>query len=181
MRVGALRHVAAASSIVGLAGALGLCAVQPSAYAQPTASVIKVPAVTKFEPMPKVLTGTLFNTQEQRERLDRARRRGGAPEAEVVAPVEGERSVINGFVKRSDGRNTVWVDDVMKRDPRSEVVEQLEPNVVGGMTKGLTRVATASHKTGLSAASGTSQKRAHVIKKTRHRAKLNLVKTIKRK
>ena len=135
----------------------------------------------KFEPMPKVLTGTLFNTQEQRDQLDRARLRGGAPEAEVVAPVEGERSVINGCVKRSDGRNTVWVDDVMKRDPRAEVVEQLEPNVVGGMTKGLTRVATASPKTGLSAASGTSQKRSHVIKKTRHRAKLNLPKTFKRR
>ena len=131
MRVDTIRYVAAASSIVGLAGALGLCVAQSFAYAQPTASVLKVPAVTKFEPMPKVLTGTLFNTQEQRDLLDRARLRGGAPEAEVVAPIEGERSVINGFVKRSDGRNTVWVDDVMKRDPRSEIVEQLDPNVVG--------------------------------------------------
>ena len=131
MRVDALRNVAAASVIVGLAGAVGLGTVQSSAHAQPTASVMKVPAVTKFEPMPKVLTGTLFNTQEQRDLLDRARLRGGAPEAEVMPRIEGERPVINGFVKRSDGRNTVWVDDVMKRDPRSEVVEQLEPNVVG--------------------------------------------------
>jgi hypothetical protein len=132
MMSGFLRYVAVASSIIGLVGALGLCAMQSSVHAQTTASVLKVPAITKLESTPKILTGTLFNTHEQRERLDRARQRGGVPEDEVVAAVEPERSVINGFVKRSDGRNTVWVDDVMKRDPRSEVVEQLEPNVVGG-------------------------------------------------
>lgn len=131
MMSGFSRYVAVASAIIGVVGALGLCAVQSSAHAQTTASALKAPAPTKLEPTPKVLTGTLFNTHEQRERLDRARQRGGVPEDEVVAAAEPERPVINGFVKRSDGRNTVWVDDVMKRDPRSEVVEQLEPNVVG--------------------------------------------------
>jgi hypothetical protein len=144
MRSGFLRYVAVASSIIGFVSTLGLCAVQSSAHAQTTA---KVPAATKLEPTPKVLTGTLFNTQEQRERLDRVRQRGGVPEDEVVAAEEPERSVINGFVKRSDGRNTVWVDDVMKRDPRSEVVEQLEPNVVGGATRGLSKAALTNSKT----------------------------------
>jgi hypothetical protein len=135
------RHVAATSLIVGVSGVLALSVVQMPAHAQ-TAAPAPAPSaktlnVAKFEPIPKILTGTLFNTREQRERLDRARRRGGVPEDEavVVAVVakESEHSVINGFVKRSDGRDTVWVDDVMKRDPRSEVMEQLEPNVVGGV------------------------------------------------
>jgi hypothetical protein len=142
MMVGASRCVVVACSIIGFAGVLGLCAMQSSAHAQTTASVLKAPAVTKLEPTPKVLTGTLFNTREQRERLDRARQRGGLPENEVVAIVEPERSVINGFVKRSDGRDTVWVDDVMKRDPRSEVMERLEPNVVGSIVGGTARLAT---------------------------------------
>ena len=77
------------------------------------------------------LPGKLFTTREQRDKLDRARRRGGMVEEETIAPSEARRSVINGFVKRSDGRDTVWVDDAMKRDPRAEMVQQLEPNMVG--------------------------------------------------
>jgi hypothetical protein len=79
----------------------------------------------------------LFNTREQRENLDRARVRSGLVEDEVASPADPEPPVINGFVKRSDGRDTVWVDDVMKRDPRSEVMEQLVPNLVGGTKMGL--------------------------------------------
>ena len=49
---------------------------------------------------------TLFHTPEERERLDRMRR-GEPPE-----PPRTQRAapVVNGFVKRSDGRNTVWID-----------------------------------------------------------------------
>ncbi len=78
------------------------------------------------------LPGTLFTTREQRDKMDRTRRRGGIVEDETTAPAESRVSVINGFVKRSDGRDTVWVDDVMRRDPRAEMVQQLEPNMVGG-------------------------------------------------
>jgi hypothetical protein len=159
-----LRCVALASAIIGFVGALGLCAMQSSAHAQTTA---KVPAATKLEPTPKVLTGTLFNTHEQRERLDQARQRGGAPEDEVVAAAEPGRSVINGFVKRSDGRNTAWVDDVMKRDPRSEVVEQLEPNVVGGQTRGLSKAALTDSKTEASFASPRTLIKHRATKKLR--------------
>ena len=53
--------------------------------------------------------GTLFLTPEERERLDRMRR--GEPELPAaVAPAEGRRSAVTGFVKRSDGRHTVWID-----------------------------------------------------------------------
>ncbi len=88
------------------------------------------------------LPGTLFTTREQRDKLDRTRRLGGIVEDETIAPIEPRASVINGFVKRSDGRDTVWVDNVMRRDPRAEAVGQLEPNMVGGLA-GLANGVTA--------------------------------------
>ncbi|HUQ29793.1 MAG TPA: hypothetical protein VM051_14450 [Usitatibacter sp.] len=51
--------------------------------------------------------GTLFHTPEERERLERMRR--GEPES-PAAPAPGAASAITGFVKRSDGRHTVWID-----------------------------------------------------------------------
>jgi hypothetical protein len=51
--------------------------------------------------------GTLFHTPEERERLERLRR--GEPES-PAAPAPGAASAITGFVKRSDGRHTVWID-----------------------------------------------------------------------
>lgn len=158
--IGVSRYVVAASLFSGFAAALGLGATPSSAHAQTTASVLitapNVPVAAKLERTPKVLTGTLFNTHEQRERLDRARQRGGVLEDETavvdVAAKESARSVINGFVKRSDGRDTVWVDDVMKRDPRSEVMEQLEPNVVGNAARdGVRLVASAPMPTTIGA------------------------------
>ena len=173
MMSGVLRYVAVASSIIGLVSGLCLGVALSSAHAQTTASVLKTPAEVKFDPAPKVLTGTLFNTIEQRQRLDRARRRGGVPEDEVVAldAAEPERPVINGFVKRSDGRNTVWVDDVMKRDPRSEVMEQVEPNVVGGMTRGLSKAALKNSKTEASFVSPNASIKSRATKKTNRGSK----------
>ena len=56
--------------------------------------------------------GTLFTTPEERARLDRLRK--GEPDtAGTGAAVEPQREpVITGYVKRSDGRNTVWIDGV---------------------------------------------------------------------
>jgi len=56
---------------------------------------------------PALALGTLFHTPEERARLDRMRR--GEPEQQAAA-APGGQSVITGFVKRSDGRNTVWID-----------------------------------------------------------------------
>jgi hypothetical protein len=53
--------------------------------------------------------GTLFTTPEERARLDRIRR-GDSPAAEAGAPVGNRAPVVTGYVKRSDGRNTVWID-----------------------------------------------------------------------
>ena len=51
--------------------------------------------------------GTLFHTPEERERLDRMRR--GEPQGPQGSASGGAPSV-TGFVKRSDGRHTVWID-----------------------------------------------------------------------
>jgi hypothetical protein len=54
--------------------------------------------------------GTLFTTPEERARLDRIRR--GDPPAGEETATSGRTSapVMTGYVKRSDGRNTVWID-----------------------------------------------------------------------
>jgi len=51
--------------------------------------------------------GTLFHSAEERAKLDRMRRGETEPTA---APAPGQSSAVTGFVKRSDGRNTVWID-----------------------------------------------------------------------
>lgn len=72
--------------------------------------------------------GTLFHTPEERARLDRLRR------GEPVSPVTGEpeaRRRITGFVKRSDGRSTAFIDGVpVPVEPGSSRL--LEPGAVAG-------------------------------------------------
>jgi len=53
--------------------------------------------------------GTLFHTPQERARLDRLRR-GEAP-ATAAAPGGGQPEV-TGYVQRSDGPSTVWIDGV---------------------------------------------------------------------
>ena len=52
---------------------------------------------------------TLFHSAEERERLDRLRR---GESAAVRSPSAAPRppAAVTGFVKRSDGRSTVWLD-----------------------------------------------------------------------
>jgi len=58
-------------------------------------------------PAAEIALGTLFHTPEERARLDRLRRGESEPER---APEPGRSSAVTGFVKRSDGRHTVWID-----------------------------------------------------------------------
>jgi len=71
--------------------------------------------------------GTLFHTSEERARLDRLRR--GEPVAGIGAPVS-QAPEMTGYVKRSDGRNTVWIDGVPvpTSNPRAESL--LDPRKV---------------------------------------------------
>jgi hypothetical protein len=63
-------------------------------------------------PLAAAELGTLFHTAEERARLDRMRRGepatpqpGSATTPRAPSPPE-----VTGFVRRSDGRNTLWID-----------------------------------------------------------------------
>jgi len=71
--------------------------------------------------------GTLFNSPEERARLDRLRR--GEPA--VMAGPRG-RSEVTGFVKRSDGRSTVWIDGVPLQVATPRAGPLLDPRSVRG-------------------------------------------------
>jgi hypothetical protein len=70
--------------------------------------------------------GTLFHSAAERETLDRQRR--GETVAQAAAPRPDP--VITGYVKRSDGRSTVFLDGkpYAARDARAQGL--LEPRIV---------------------------------------------------
>jgi hypothetical protein len=74
--------------------------------------------------------GTLFHSPEERARLDSLRR--GEP-AERAAVGGGAREV-TGFVKRSDGRNTVWIDGVALPLATPKADPLLDPRAVRGFS-----------------------------------------------
>lgn len=123
--------------------ALGVTVASSVAYAQTSPSPVTDVPAPALAPAP-VLGGTLFNTREQRERLNSRRQPNSLTIENAETFAQRSPSVINGFVKRSDGRDTVWLDDRMKRDPRAEVVERLEPNVVGGAAIGGIRLVASA-------------------------------------
>ena len=88
-------------------------------------AVAAMAATSPAEPPP---LGTLFHTPEERARLDRLRR--GEPPV-IDSPTAGREArtpAVTGYVKRSDGRNTVWVDGTplaTRTDPRT-----FDPKVV---------------------------------------------------
>ena len=90
-----------------------------------------MPPPSKIADTTEPLVGTLFFSREQREKIDRARLRGVRIDEKSVLFLDG-RPVINGFVKRSDGFTTVWVDG----QPLSKVTlatsNMVEPSDVGG-------------------------------------------------
>lgn len=60
--------------------------------------------------------GRLFFTQEQREALD-ARRRARLPDKPPAAAVVASPTTrVDGFVKRSSGKSTLWLDGYAVRD-----------------------------------------------------------------
>ena len=72
--------------------------------------------------------GTLFNSPEERARLDRLRR--GEPASPAQGPA-GARKEMTGFVKRSDGRGTAFIDGVaVPVNPGN--TRLLEPGAVRG-------------------------------------------------
>lgn len=62
--------------------------------------------------------GRLFFTPEQRDALD-ARRRARVPDKPAPAPIfVSPTTRLDGFVRRSDGRSTVWVNGDTADDAR---------------------------------------------------------------
>jgi hypothetical protein len=80
-----------------------------AAAAQAPASAPPPPVPASVPPAPANAApdfGTLFHSAEERARLDKLRR-GELPDPPATR--RGPPSV-TGFVQRSDGRNTVWID-----------------------------------------------------------------------
>lgn len=69
--------------------------------------------------------GRLFFTPQERENLDR-QRRGEKTVSNSTAPA------LNGFIKRSDGRNTIWVDGTPMRATEKQVDQSAVDNRTGG-------------------------------------------------
>lgn len=75
--------------------------------------------------------GTLFNTPEERARLDALRRGEPVHAADAAGnALPTRRPAITGYVQRSDGRNTVWIDGrpVLVAAPKARRI--LEPRMV---------------------------------------------------
>lgn len=72
--------------------------------------------------------GTLFHSSAEREALDKLRR-GDVP-GKAVEAIPLPDPVVTGFVKRSDGKSTVFIDKrpYPARDPRVQGV--LDPRIV---------------------------------------------------
>ena len=77
--------------------------------------------------------GTLFHSPQERARLDRLRR--GEPVQSAAAtqydtPAPAHKPAVTGYVQRSDGRNTIWIDGrpVVVAAPNASRI--LDPRVV---------------------------------------------------
>jgi hypothetical protein len=72
--------------------------------------------------------GTLFTTPKERSDLERLRRGESiAPGASALPPHE---AVITGYVKRSDGKSTVFIDQQPRPVRDAKLQERLVPRVV---------------------------------------------------
>ncbi len=93
-------------------------------------------AINEIEQLTKPLSGTLFFDPGQRASMDRTRKHPvvvSDGDSDGVIP-ERAPSVVNGFVKRSDEKITVWVDGQMRNDVRSQAAQVLRPEDVGGVS-----------------------------------------------
>ena len=80
-------------------------------------------------PAAPVELGTLLTTPQERERLDRLRR--GEPDL-PGGGARASRGEVTGFVKRSDGRGTVWIDGTPLAVDARRAGKLLEPDAVRG-------------------------------------------------
>ena len=93
---------------------------------QPTRASPETPIETS-----KGLEGRLFFSAQQRQRMDQARKRGFVS-GDDRQSLETPPSVLNGFVKRSDGNTVVWVDGNVRWNAKTSGTVSLLPADVGG-------------------------------------------------
>lgn len=72
--------------------------------------------------------GTLFHTPQEREKLDRLRR--GVTEIPTAEAVVVPDPAITGYVKRSDGKSTVFLDKRPYPARDAKVQGMLEPRII---------------------------------------------------
>jgi hypothetical protein len=72
----------------------------------------------------------LFFSQQERESLDRQRR------GEKVSPGTTSAPVVSGYIRRSDGKNTVWVDGQALRATDKQA-QQSTAEIGAGATTGV--------------------------------------------
>jgi hypothetical protein len=79
------------------------------------------------------IEGTLFFSRLQRDQLDRARHQVRSEPSKKGPDItqRPKSSIINGFVKRSDGLTSVWVDEEARAITDATVSAGLDPNIVG--------------------------------------------------
>ena len=106
----------------------GICqAVVASAQAPPAKASSARPVIDTAKP----LEGRLFFAVGERQRLDQARKRGLVVSDDGVF-VGAPPNVLNGFVKRSDGKAAIWVDGEVRWNAQSQNTQSLVPSNVGG-------------------------------------------------
>lgn len=91
--------------------------------------VVAVSAIDKISPQIQPLAGTLFLDPLERDRMDRARKTGSIVIDDLSA--RNDPPVMNGFVKRSDGRSVIWIDSLVRYNIQSARVDLLQPSDVG--------------------------------------------------
>lgn len=83
--------------------------------------------------------GTLFHSPEERERLDKLRR----GEATETAAVPAGKREVTGFVRRSDGRGTVFINGVPVVVAAPSGTELFDPEQVRSPGRGEVKIERA--------------------------------------
>ena len=100
------------------------------AAASPNAQSPTVSTMTLTSDTARRLEGRLFFTATERQLMDQARKRGMVVNDDGMF-VEAPPNVLNGFVKRSDGKAVVWVDGEVRWNAQSPNATDLVPANVG--------------------------------------------------
>ncbi|HXZ50275.1 MAG TPA: hypothetical protein VEG27_14745 [Usitatibacter sp.] len=87
--------------------------------------------------------GTLFFTPAERARLDQERR--GEP-VEASAPAAEGAHALTGYVERSDGHATIWIDGRPMRVPGPGARRALDPGEVSAYARSAEKVKVEREK-----------------------------------